>query len=685
MLSYLASSSASVLENILVEKEQVATAVYYESTPRPDSIIEFTLTGVDASQLSAVEARFAELLHETASKELDMEYLQDCIKRERRQQMYAAESSDSFFTSTIITTFLFSKDRDLDCLSHLQEFDALNGWSEVEWRKFLNRWMANAPRISILGKPSTALSKKLKEEEEARVADQIKRLGESGLKTLKDKLQEAKAENDRPIPKDFLENFKVPPTDTIHFVSTVPARSGKARDIDHPDNSIQQIIDQDHGSSSLYIHYEHIASNFVHANILLCTSSIPLELRPLLSIYVGSFFTNPVVRDGKQKDFEEVVKDLDRDTVGYGFSAASKLGNSEVLNLGIQVEADKYGVAIGWAKDLLWNSVFDVERIYATVVRLLQNIPDEKRSGTDMSYAVAVMIGETPGSITRATCALVKALYLKRIKHLLKTDPKRVIRQLEELRTALCQASNIRVLVTGNVEKMKHPVASWSTFTEGQDQSKPLAKLDSRLDRLTKAGREPGNSSYVVPMATIDSSYALAVAKGLDTIQDPRLPALLVTVAYLDAVEGPLWTAVRGAGLAYGTGFRRRLGQIEYSVYRSPDTFKAFATSKKVLEDFVSGARELDSFAMEGAVSQIVLTTASTQATLIDAAADNIIKQVIREVPRNWNDVLLEKVRNVTKEDVRNTMKSLLLPIFSPATSNLFVTCAPIMEEVRTK
>ena len=685
MLSYLASSSASVLENVLVEKEQVATAVYYESTPRPDSIIEFTLTGVDATQLSAVEARFVELLDETASKELDMEYLQDCINRERRQQMYAAESSDSFFTSTIITTFLFSKDRDLDYLSHLQEFDALNGWSDVEWRGFLKRWMANAHRISILGKPSTALSQKLKEEEEARVEDQIKRLGESGLKNLKDKLQKAKEENDRPIPKDFLENFEVPPTDTIHFVSTVPARSGKARDIERPNNSVQQIIDQDHGNSSLYIHYEHIASNFVHANILLCTSSIPLELRPLLSIYVGGFFTNPVVRDGKQKDFEEVVKDLDRDTVGYGFSPASKLGNTEVLNLGIQVEADKYGVAIDWAKDLLWNSVFDVERIYATVVKLLQNIPDEKRSGTDMSYAIAVMVGETPGSITRATCPLVKALYLKRIKHLLKTDPERVLRQLEELREALCQASNIRVLVTGNVENLKHPVASWNTFTEGQDQSKPLAKLDSRLDRLTKAGREPGHSSYVVPMATIDSSYALAVTKGLDTIQDPRLPALLVTVAYLDAVEGPLWTAVRGAGLAYGTGFRRRLGQIEYSVYRSPDTFKAFATSKKVLEDFVSGARELDSFAMEGAVSQIVLTTASTQATLIDAAAENIIKQVIREVPRNWNDVLLEKVRNVTKDDVRNTMKSLLLPIFSPDTSNLFITCAPIMVEVRTR
>ena len=683
MLAYLAGSSASVLENVLVEKEQVTTAVYYQGTPRPDIVIEFTLTGVDADQLAAVETRFVELLNETASKELDMKYLKDCIDRERKQQMYAAETTDQFFTSAIITTFLFSKDRDYSYISHLKEFDSLDGWTEADWRHFLRKWMADAPRISILGKPSAALSQKLKKEEEARVEDQIKQLGKSGLRKLKDKLQEAKEKNDRPIPEDILADFKVPSTDTIHFVSTVPARSGKAKDIERPENQIQKIIEQDRSDLSLYIHYEHIASNFIHINILFCTSSIPLELRPLLPIYLGNFFTTPIVRNDRQLDFEDVVKELDRDTVGYGFQAASKLGNPEVLNLSIQVEAEKYDLAIRWAKDLLWNSIFDIERIYATVVKLLQDIPDERRSGTDMSYAAAVMVGESSESITRASCTLVKALYLRRIKRLLKKDPERVLQQLEDLRKALCQASNVRVLVTADIEKLKSPVSAWGTFTEGQDLTKPLAKLDSRIDRLTRIGKEPGNASYIVPMATVDSSFAVVVGKGLDGIRDPRLPALLVTIAYLDAVEGPLWTAVRGAGLAYGTGFRRRLGQIEYSVYRSPDTFKAFSASKKVLADFVDGSREPDSFAMEGAVSQIVLTTASTQATLIDAAADNIIMQVMREVPRNWNDILLEKVRNVTKDEVRATIKNLLLPIFSPETSNLFITCAPIMEEVR--
>ena len=670
---------------MLVEKEQIATAVYYQTTPRPDTVIDFVLTGVDASQLPKVEARFVELLNETANKELDMKYLQDCIDRERRQQMYSAETTDSFFTSSIIATFLFSEDRALTYLAHLGEFEELSRWTETVWRDFLKKWIANAPRISILGQPSAALSKKLKDEEEARVAEQIKKLGKSGLEELKSKLKKAKEENDRPIPREVLEGFKVPSTDTIHFVSTTPARSGKAKDIERPNNEIQKIIEKDHSDAPLYIHYEHISSNFIHINVLLSTSAIPVELRPLLPIYLGNFFTTPVMRNGKRVEFEDVVKDLDKDTVGYGFSAAAKLGNSEVLNLGLQIEADKYDIAIRWVKDLLWNSIFDTERIYATVVRLLQDVPDEKRSGSDMSYAAAAMAGESPGSITRASCTLVKALYLKRVKHLLKSDPEKILQQLETLRGALCQASNIRVLVTADVERLKTPVTSWNVFAEGLDFKKPLEKLDSRLDRLSPAGRNPGGLSHIIPMATIDSSYAVSVAKGLDDVRDPRLPALLVTVAYLDAVEGPLWTAVRGAGLAYGTGFRRRIGQIEYSVYRSPDSFKAFSVSKGVLQDFIGGARELDPLAMEGAVSQIVLTTASSQSTLIDAAADNIIMQVVREVPRNWNDILLEKVRNVTKEEVRSTMKELLLPIFLAESSNLFVTCAPVMEEVSAR
>ena len=362
LLTYLAGSSASVLENTLVEKEQVASAVYYTQEARPNTIIQFTLSSVDTDKLTETEARFFEVLRETAEKPLDMTYMLDCVGRERRQLKFYAESSGSFFTDSIIGDFLFGK-RDgstLRSLENLHEYDELEKWTEDQWKGFLRKWISDAHHISILGKPSAKLSKKLEVEEKARVAAQVARLGESGLKRLEEKLNEAKAQNDREIPRELLEQFKVPDTSSIHFINTITARSGAALKNGKSKNSIQDIIDNDPSDLPLFIHFEHVPSNFAHITVLLGTEAIPTKLRPLLSVYLENFFSAPIMRDGQQIEFEQVIMELEKDTVGYAVNAAVSLGNPEMLRITLQVETEKYATAIQWIKDLLWDGVFDV-------------------------------------------------------------------------------------------------------------------------------------------------------------------------------------------------------------------------------------------------------------------------------------------------------------------------------------
>ena len=301
-----------------------------------------------------------------------------------------------------------------------------------------------------------------------------------------------------------------------------------------------------------------------------------------------------------------------------------------------------------------------------------------------MAYAAEVMIHASPESIGRARGTLVKALYLKRVKRLLESDPNAIITRLEEIRQALCQLSNFRVLVVANIEKLQKPVSSWEVLAANLDNKQPLIPLDTRLSRLSAAGKKPGNLAYIIPLSTIDSSFALSIAKGPESLEDPLVPALMVAISYLDAVEGPLWTAVRGTGLAYGTSFSRHVesGQISFDIYRSPDAFKAFAASKEVLENFVSGRSTLDSLALEGAISSIVLGFANGQATMASAAQGSFIRQVIRGLSSDWNDVMLKRVREVGVDEIKKVMKDILLPAFVPETANIFVTCAPIMEEV---
>ncbi|KAI4206241.1 MAG: hypothetical protein LQ346_001212 [Caloplaca aetnensis] len=686
LLVYLAGSSASVLENTLVEREQVASAVYYSIEIRPQILIQFNLSSVATDRLEQVEQRFFEVLRETASKPLDMTYLKDCITRERRMIKNSVESSATPFSEPIIYDFLFA-DRDGSMLkadlSSLKEFDELATWPEEKWQRLIKGWMSDAHHVTILGKPSAMLSKKLKSEERARVEEQKKKLGPEGLKTLEKKLADAKAENDREIPKGVLEQFPVPSTSTIHFIGTTTARSGAAKKLGRLDNEMQKLVDNDNSQLPLFIHFEHVQSNFAHISLIISTESIPIPLRPLLSIYLENMFTSPIERNGQKIEFEQVIKELEKDTVDYSISAGNGIGNPELLVMRISVEVEKYELAIRWFKELIWDGSFDLERIASTTVRLLADIPDAKRSGGNMLSAVEEMIHSSPASIVRARSTLVNALYLKGVRHHLAEDPEFIIVKLKAIRDALFQFSNIRVAVVANVEKLAKPVSSWEHFTEGLDTDKPLHPLEKRLSRVSDAGRNPGKLAYIVPMPTIDSSFALSIAKGPSSFRDPRVPALTVALAYLDAVEGPMWVAVRGTGLAYGSSFSRYTdsGQISYSVYRSPNAFKAFQAGRSVVEGFVNGTTEFDALALEGAISSIVLSIANSEATMAAAAQMNFARQVIRELPDDWNEQMLKKVREVKVEEIRAVMKDIVLPVLTAATANLVVTCAPVMEE----
>jgi len=685
LLTYLAGSSASVLENILVEREQVASSIPYEVEIRPTTVIQFSLTSVSTEELQKVQARFFEVLKDTAAAPLDMQYMQDCIKRERRQVKFYAEGSGQYFNDPIVNDFLFGK-RDGSTLrtglGDLKHYDELETWSDQEWRHRLRSWITEAPSVTVLGKPSARLAVKLKADEKARIKARKEKLGAAGLQALEDRLADAKAQNAIPVPGAILHRFAIPGTESIHFINTTSARSGAARKMGPLDNDIQRIIDKD-GDLPLFVHFEHIQSNFAYVTLVLSTEVIPFSLRPLLPIYMDNFFSTPMLLSGQMISFEQVIKELERDTIDYGMSSGREMGNSEIIIIKLQVEIEKYQAAIRWIRDLMESSVFDIERIKATTARLLADIPDSKRDGSDMVNAVELMTATAPSSISRASSTLVKAIYLKRVKSLLENDPQAVLNRLVEINDSLCQPSNIRILVTADIKKLQRPVQSWEQFLGTKDATSPLRSLDTRLSRLSETGRNPGNTAYVVPMPSIDSSFALLVSKGPSSLGDPILPALMVAASYLNAVEGPFWTAVRGTGLAYATNMGRHVdsGQISLDIYSSPDAFKAFVACKQVVQDLVSGNTPVDRFTLEGAVSSIVLGFANAEATRASAAQSSFVRQVIRGVPKDWPTIILENVRKVTVEEVKDVLRTVVLPIFEGETANLFVTCAPTMEE----
>ena len=67
---------------------------------------------------------------------------------------------------------------------------------------------------------------------------------------------------------------------------------------------------------------------------------------------------------------------------------------------------------------------------------------------------------------------------------------------------------------------------------------------------------------------------------------------------------------------------------------------------------------------------------------MASAAQWSFVRQVIRELPSDWTETILERVREVDEGEVKKVIKEFLLPIFESKTTNLVVSCAPIMQEV---
>jgi Zn-dependent M16 (insulinase) family peptidase len=691
IMTYLCGSSVSVIENVMVEKEHLASSVTYWWDSRPNSVIWFQPTGVATEKLAFVQERLIALLKEVASKPLDMGYIKECLQREMRQVKLQAEGSEGFYATNIITDYLFGK-RDGSTLREMEtlsEYDILDGWTEEQWRTFLKKWISDAHYISILGKPSMELANTLKANEEARLAKRREELGKEGIEKLGERLEQAKKNNDKPIPPEVLDQWAVPGTSSIHFIESATARSGKARNLGVLDNSAQKAIDAAPQGLPLFVQFEDVPTNFVHLTVHVGMTQTPMKLKPLLSLFADNFFNSPVLRNGQRIEFEEVVKQLEKDTISYHISSASRLGDYEGVAIQFQVDREKYTTIISWLRTLMFDIVFDPVRIKAAIVKALADIPEAKRDGRAMAQEVDMAIHVKPESYLAAKRTLVKAVYLRRLKKLIEKEPDTVVAWFEELRKSLFTFDNMRVLVTADVAKLSNPVAAWDELTSpktpGLDPTKDILPLPKHYSMLNPEGQSPGAfGSVIIPMTTLDSSYSVSTATGLQTYADPRLPAYLVALGYLEAVEGPLWTAVRGNGLAYGVGFSRDVdaGYIQFKVYRSPDASKAIEASRATVSKLASGEAPLDRHLVEGAVSGIVFGAADEQATMAAAAQQNYVTGVVRGLEQGWNRNILARVREVTEDEIRAVMREVIMPVFEPGKSNVVVTCAPIMEEV---
>ena len=248
------------------------------------------------------------------------------------------------------------------------------------------------------------MADKLEKDEKARIAAQVERLGSEGLKKAEVELEVAKTENEKAVPTELITSFPVPDVKTI---SWLPVQSFQEPDIDRnpvqcaPAGSpLSKYIDSDGKSLHFFVGYDHVevCSNcpiFLQQELIFCFLFISRilcqytrfsrwlncqtacdrksSLRPHLvsqlwisryiSAYLSSFFSLPVQRaSGVLLSHEEVVNQLDNETVSYEAELGVSYCFTDIFRVSIKVEIAHYETAIAWLKDLVYGAEFDKDR-----------------------------------------------------------------------------------------------------------------------------------------------------------------------------------------------------------------------------------------------------------------------------------------------------------------------------------
>jgi Zn-dependent M16 (insulinase) family peptidase len=117
------------------------------------------------------------------------------------------------------------------------------------------------------------------------------------------------------------------------------------------------------------IHFSDIHSQFVEINVYINTSTLSLEEKHNIEIFLDTFFEVPVMINGKLVPYEKVVESLDEDILSRSNSCGLNSGSSfscgdfpDFAVISVKTKKEKYERGIFWLKTLLYDSVYTSER-----------------------------------------------------------------------------------------------------------------------------------------------------------------------------------------------------------------------------------------------------------------------------------------------------------------------------------
>lgn len=565
------------------------------------------------------------------------------------------------------------------------------------------------PMAVVLGMPSAAMSKEISDGEKEREAKQAEDLGEEGLARLARTLEDAMAENERPIPQDVLTSLPVPDIEKVPSIPLFTARlapsSSGPPSLDIVRESVRGVSPEDAEvivaglkegvkSKTIPFHadFTHIDSAFVFAAVGIDTTPLTKDQRLYLPILEEIMFKLPAtLENGDKLSKEEFVNNLHDETVSYS-SGVGLLGGSipQMSYVSVQVENADDGsgltTALQWIRRALYLTDITVESVKTAVQRLISEIPPQIRYGPSVVATVAAELNYDPERSNSLACNFFRQKpFLSRIYEGMEGDDsdaaiRGVVQELEVIRKRLFQTSNMHAFVAANlrsIPKLLDTIVTSLPRTDGEesDATGRLVENVSASSVLRLEGKGPtGGEGAVCALSAIESGFLNIVAPGVDAY-DPNRASLLVAIEYLTALEGDFWVKLRGAGLTYsysiGDSTDSRL--LRFSLFKCTDVPAAFETASNIIAEYASGKVQVSAVGLENAKASLAYQIISGRSSKLSAALSSFVRTFKGE-KMDYDRHLLSRISEVSAEDVMHALIKHLVPIFDPS-SKLAIAC----------
>lgn len=610
-----------------------------------------------------------------------MKRLGAVIHREVLDVMDKIENKPHYtFAGSCIGDFLYSVEpkQFLDKVDTINHLKKLSQQSQEFWIALLDQYFLKGKSVEVIGEPSKKLMTEMSNNEKKRVKEQQESLGEDGLNEKRKRLKKANEENGVDPPSSLVSSLPVPSISSINFHQVETAsNNGNMKS----NNMITAKFPIDAIPYSFQL--DHISSLFVEITVLLDTVVLADNLKPYLSLFIAVILESPVLRNGVLIPHEDIVAQLTQDTLGYSACLGLKGKRfrpgkfSQLAVLTFKIEVEKYAIGIELLRDLLYNTKFTVERIKVVANKMIKEVTNMKRDGRTVVNALMKDIIFSPESPYRHCNFIHQQQFLNNVLKELKTNPEKIISELSQLREKLTNHNNLRVHVATNVRSLPEKANEiWETGFA------PSISIDSssKLPDVLKVSKflQVAVQNKIIGVGSVESSFLVQCCRGIESFGDEDLAPLLVFMECLTALEGPMWRQIRGLGLSYHYSMfcDPEQGLIFFILFKASHLVKAYEQAKEIMDGYLSGNVPFEAVQLESAISSVIFEVIEREESVAYASFENLLSQ-LRNVDKDYNKSLLEKLSKVTLEDLKKVGKKYLSRLFSMDQSNCAICCHP--------